>query len=267
MIISVFDYSDYRVFLNTWIDSQHKRGIKGHFSKALGISSTMVSLILKGEKQLSLEQAAEAIDYLGLKEKEADYFFLLVELGKAGTHKLRQKLKHKINESQKEAKQISKRLRKDLELTEEQKAIYYSSWVFTGIRNLSALEQFSDTSRIAERLNIPVALASKTLDFLISNGLCKFENGKLSYGPAYTHVASDSPFVIKHHQNWRVRGFQNMELNEDKNLFYTCPMSLSKEAADQVRSQLLKAIQEIWKTVEPSKSEEVYCFNIDWFKY
>lgn len=267
MLISVFEFEDYRVFLNTWIDAQTTRGIKGRLAEALGVSSTLVSLILKGDKHLSAEQAMEAVDYLGLQEKEADYFLLLVELGRAGSVKLQNRLKSKINLQKKESQQLNKRLRKDLELDETQKAIYYSSWIYTGIRNLSALEQYHDVTSIAQRLSLPPGTVNKALEFLIDNGLCQIKDGHITYGPAYTHVSNESPFVNKHHQNWRVRGFQNMDARDEKNLFYTCPMSLSKETAEQVRTLMLNAIQEILKMVGPSPSEEVFCLNMDWFKY
>lgn len=267
MLISVFDFEDYRDFLNSWIDAQSVRGLRAQLAQALGVSSTLVSLILKGEKHLSLEQAAEAVDYLGLQEKEADYFFLLVELGKAGSHKLRQRLKQKITQQKTESKQIGKRVKKDLELSETQSAIYYSSWIFTGIRNLTALEKHHDVMSIATRLNLPPSSVHKALDFLIEAGLCKLEKNHITYGPAYTHVNQDSPFVNKHHQNWRFRGIQQMDTRLESDLYYTCPMSLSVEAEEKVRNLLLKTIQEALKVVGPSPSEEVRCLNIDWFKY
>lgn len=267
MLISVYSFQDYREFLNTWIDQQQVKGLQGRLAQAMNISSTMISLILKGEKHLSMEQAAEASDFLGLKDKESEYWFLIVEYGRAGSQKLQQKLMHRIVELQNESRRISKRLKKDAELNDEQKAIFYSSWMYSGVRNLSALEQFHDVTSISQRLNIPISSVSQVVDFLVTHGLCKIQNDKLTYGPAYTHVASDSPFVMKHHQNWRVRGLQMMDLVEDKNLFYTCPMSLSKETAEEVRSMLVSFVQEVWKKVGPSPSEEVYCLNFDWFKY
>ncbi len=267
MITSVFDFTDYREFLNTWIENQKTKGLKGRLAEAMNISSTMMSLILKGDKHLSLEQAAEACDFFGFKDKESEYFFLIVEYGKAGTHKLQQKLKLRITEQQNEARKISKRLKKDKELSEEEKAVFYSSWMYSGIRNLSALEQYHDVASIAARLNIPIANANQVIEFLVANGLCKFDNNRLTYGPAYTHIASDSPYVIKHHQNWRLRGMQAMDITDDKNLYYTCPMSLSKQTAEEIRAMLVSFIQEAWKKIGPSASEEVYCFNIDWFKY
>jgi uncharacterized protein (TIGR02147 family) len=267
MLVSVFDFQDYREFLNAWIESQGARGIKGRLAQAANVSSTLISLVLKGDKHLTLEQAVEIGEFLGMSEQETDYFFLLVELGRAGTVKLRQKLKKKIREQQEESKKLAKRLRKDAELSEEQKATFYSSWLYSGTRILSALETHHDISSIAARLEVPPAVISRVLTFLVEAGLCKFEDGKLTYGPSYTHVAADSPYVIKHHQNWRVQGFRKMDLNDDRNLFYTCPMALSPEAAAQIRALLPKVIDEVLAIFKPSPSEEVYCFNIDWFSW
>lgn len=266
-MISVYDFKNYREFLNTWIESKAQRGMKKKFSEAAGVSSTLISLILKGDKQLSLEQASDLADLLGLNERETEYFFLLVEYGRAGTHSLRQKLSKRIADLQEQAKKLSRRVKKDVELKDEEKAIYYSSWIYTGIRNLSATGEFNEVNQIAQRLNVSSAVVVKALDFLIEHGLCKLENGKIDYGPAHLHVDSDSPFVMKHHQNWRLRGFQFMDQYNENNLYYTCPMSLSKEAVVAIRQLLPKVIEEVLKIVGPSASEEVYCFNMDWFKY
>lgn len=227
----------------------------------------MISLILKGDKQLSQEQAHDVCEFLGLNDKESEYFFLLADYGRAGTQKLKQRLLKRLKELQEQAKKISRRVKKDTELTDQQKAIYYSSWIYTGIRNLSALDKYQDANAVAERLNIAPAVAKKVIDFLIEHHLCHWQNGKLSYGHQYIHVDSDSPFVVKHHQNWRLKGFQSMDQYNEDNLHYTCPMSLSKEAAAEIRALLPKVIEEVLKIMKPSPSEETYCFNMDWFRF
>jgi uncharacterized protein (TIGR02147 family) len=267
MLISVYDFKDYREFLNTWIDAQGLRGLKGKLAEVAGVSSTLISLILKGDKQMSLEQASDICDFIGMSEKETDYFFLLVEYGRAGSHSLQQKLVKRIREHQELAKKLSQRVKKDTDLTDQEKAIYYSSWIYTGVRNLTATGEFNSVQSIAERLAISPAIAAKALDFLLAHGLCKQEKGKITYGPANLHVDSDSPFVVKHHQNWRLRGFQFMDQYNENNLYYTCPMSLSKADAERVRKLLPKFIEEVLQIVRPSPSEEVYCFNMDWFKF
>jgi uncharacterized protein (TIGR02147 family) len=267
-MFSIYDFQDYRVFLNTWIEAQAKtRGLKGRLAEAMGISSTMLSLIFKGDKNLSLEQAAEAAELLALSEKETEYFFLIVELGRAGTHKLQTKLRRQIREAQNEAKKISKRVKKDIDLSDETKSIFYSSWIYSGLRNLIAIEGFNDSASLAKRVNLPQHIVANALEFLIENHLAKKSGNKITYGPARTHVASDSPFVGKHHQNWRLRGFSMMDQVNEDNLFYTSPMSLSAEAAEQVRRLLPKLIEEVAKIVGPSPSEKAYCLNLDWFEY
>ncbi|MBO9666053.1 MAG: TIGR02147 family protein [Bdellovibrio sp.] len=253
--------------MNSWIDGQNQKGLKGKLANAAGVSSTLISLILKGDKQLSLEQASDIADFIGLNDKENEYFFLLVDYGKAGTIPLREKLLKRIKEQQQLSKNTSRRIKKDRELTEEEKAVYYSSWIYTGVRNLSATGEFNDVQSISQRLNISPSMAAKALNFLLEHGLCKQENGKILYGPTYIHVDPDSPFVIKHLQNWHLRGFQYMDQYNESNLFYSCPMSLSKEAAAQIRMLLPKFIEEVLKIMRPAASEEVYCFNLDWFKY
>lgn len=265
-MISIYDFTDYREFLTAWIESQKDR-IKGARSKiaaAAGISSSMISFILSGDKHLSLEQAAELSDFLGLSEKEIEYFYLLVEYGRAGSEKLKKQFKKRIEDQR---KQLANRISKNISLSDEVKAIYYSSWAYSGIRNLTATPGAHNVQTIAERLGLPSAVVGRMLDFLIQNDLCKIVDGRLTYGPQKTHVASDSPFVVKHHQNWRVRGFRAMEERRDTNLFFTSPMSLSAEAAREVHQHLPKVVEKVMGISGPSDSEVVYCFNLDWFAY
>lgn len=268
-MVTIYEHTNYREFLNGWISSQPNggRGLKGQMAKHLGISSTLISFILSGTKPLSMEQGSELADFVGLNEAETDYFFLLVEKERAGTVKLREKLDRRIKMAQEQARKVARRVKKDVELSDELKAIYYSSWLNTGIRNLIATPGNHDAAEISRRLNIPVTTAIKTLKFLVENGLCIEKDGKLLVGPTYTHVDSDSPFVIKHSQNWRLRGFTVMDQKKESDIFYTCPMSLSKEDAEKVRSMILKYIQEILSIMRPSPSETVRCLNIDWFEY
>lgn len=262
---SIFEFDSYRVFLAYWLKEMGKA--KSRFAAAVGISPTMMSLILKGDKHMSLEQAAEAAEFINLNDLETDYFLLLVEAGRAGSFKLQRKLARRIREMQTQASKIANRVKKDMVLSDEEKAIYYSNWIYTGVRNLSAVPKFETVDRIADRLGLPVHQIKRVVEFMLDHGLLKQEGGKLGYGPAHIFIGADSPFVVRHHQNWRLQGFRHMEQLTESNLFYTCPMSLSSEAAEQVRRILPSTIEQVQKVAGPSASERVFCFNIDWFEY
>lgn len=267
---AIFEFSNYREYLNEWIESQGSRsyGLKGRLAEALNVSSSLISQVLSGKKTLTPEQASDLCDHLGLNALEADYLHLLIEFDRAGSHKYKAKLQAKINLLQTQAKQIGKRVPRHKELTDEQKAIYYSSWLYTGIRNLTATPSTQHPEDIARHLHLETSVVSRVLRFLIDNGLCiETENGGVTYGPASTHVDSDSPFVNKHHQNWRFQAIGKMEMRKEEDLFFTSPMSLSVEAAEEIRRLLPSFIQNVMKIAGPSESEIVACLNIDWFRY
>lgn len=267
--MKVFEFKDYKVFLNHWL-KEHPKGGRGQLKKMadyLRVSTTLLSQVLKGDKQFSLETAADIAEYIGLNEKETEYFLLLVEHQRAGGFKLKKILEKKLEREQQAGALLQNRLRKDRQLSDEEKMQFYSSWMYSGIRLLSALPEMTDALVISQRLNIPLSTVNSVVNFLIEKNLCTLKDNKLTYGTYSTHVGKDSPFVVKHHQNWRVKGFHSMELRRDEDLFFTQPMALSFEAAEKVRLMLPGIIEQIHAIAGPSESETVRCFNVDWFEY
>lgn len=267
--MKIYEFKDYKKYLNTWIRSQEKggRGQIKRMSEHLRVSTTLLSQVIKGEKHFSLETAAELTKFLGLNEKETEYFLLLIEHQRAGAFRLKQILSKRIDREQAEASKIIKRLKHDRDLSDEEKMQFYSSWIYSGIRILSALPEMNHAKILSEKLNLPLELVNNVVSFLVEHGLCNIKNGKLSYGLYRTHIGKDSPFVVKHHQNWRLKGFHSMELRREEDLFFTQPMALSRDAAEQIRLKLPGMIEEICGISGPSDSEVVRCINIDWFEY
>lgn len=263
---SIYDFQDYRLYLKSWIldKSAETKGLQGKLALAANISSTLMSRILSGEKHLSLEQAVEIADFLGLNESESEYFIILVEIGKAGSHKLKTKL---LNQAQAIAKKVSVRISNTSGIDENIKSIYYSTWIYAGIRNLVATPGKHDVLSISQRLAIPKNIAANALDFLIQNGLCIQGPSGISYASKRTHLDAESVFINNHHGNWRYKSLQMMEQRKPSNLFFTSPMSLSRETAAEIRQMLPQLIETVMKKVEPSPSENVYCLNVDWFEY
>jgi uncharacterized protein (TIGR02147 family) len=267
--MKVFEYKDYKKFLNEWIKDQPKggRGQIRQMADHLKVSTTLLSQVLNGEKHFSLETAAELTDYLGFNDKECEYFLLLIEHQRAGAFKLRQILGKKLDREQQIGSQLQNRLKKDRHQTDEEKMQFYSSWIYSGVRLLSAIPEMNNAKIISERLNIPLSLVNSVVQFLLENNLCVMKDNELTYGAYRTHIGKDSPFVVKHHQNWRLKGFQSMELRRDEDLFFTQPMALSHEAAEKIRLMVPGIIEEIHGISGPSESETVRCINIDWFAY
>ena len=268
-MVSVYNFDTYKAFLQAWIAERPKggRGEARRMADRLGLSTTLISQVLNGDKHFTSEAASDLCDHLGLDEKEADHFLLLVEHARAGSHGLKKRLERKIQDAKKDAQKLSERMKEDRTLTEAESAIYYSHWVYTGITHLIACEPRLSMEAMAERLQLPLHSVAKVMNFLLQSGLIVNREGELTMGLKHIHVSAESPLVVKHHMNWRLRAFDRMPYTRDADLFLTAPMSLSRDVAEKIRTELPNFIEQIVKWVGPSPSEVVRCLNIDWFDY
>jgi hypothetical protein len=103
------------------------------------------------------------------------------------------------------------------------------------------------------------------LQFLISSGLIQHESGIYRMQTKSTHVEKGSPFLLKHHSNWRISAIQKSEILSDSEMMYTGNISLSKSDFSKIREELILTIQNVLKKVKDSPAEDVANLNIDLF--
>lgn len=268
-MVKVYQFTSYKKFFNAWIQQQPNNG-HGEYRRlsiALGISTTMVSQIFNGEKDISLELACEMTDYLLLNDDESDYFILMVEYSKAGSVKLQARLLKQIQDRQEKAKKLENRLKKEHTLEDKAKQQYYSAWQYPAIRILTDIPNVNSADVISQRLQIPKNQVMKILDFLIENHLVVKKGEKLSMGPAHIYLPPSDPSANRNLQNWRQLGFQKMNFQSDETFFYSGQYALSQEAAELIRKMLPDFIENILKIVRPSASETTRCMNVDFFEF
>ncbi len=268
-MISLYQFNNYKKYFTTWIESQPKKG-HGEYRRLalhLNVSTTLISQIFNADKDMSLEMAAEICDYLHLTDDESDYFILLVEHAKAGSHKLKLRLSKQISERQDKAKKLESRMKKETELDESTKTIYYSNWVYTAVRVLSDIPEINTIEQISQRLMIPKNQLLKFIDFLTKHKLVLNKGGSLAMGTSHIYLPPTDPLALLHHQNWRTLGFQKMQIRNEENFFSSGQYSLSKELAFQIRKELPDMIESVIKRVKPSASETTRCLNIDFYEF
>lgn len=268
MSVSIYHYQDYKEFYNAWVENQPRQGFGEYrrLAEALSVSTTMVSQVFKGDKHLSLELASELCDYLRLDDDETDYFLLLVDYNRAGSFKLQKRFLRQIKQRQEKSKKLENRV-KASELNEEARNVFYSSWLYSGMRMLIDTGKFNDAESLSKHLNLPRNHVQKVLDFLLANNLIKEEKNQLRLGAARTHVGSSSPLVQRHHQNWRIQSMGKIQQSRDEDFFYTAPMVISQELAEWIRQELPAFVEKINAKAIPAPSEVVRCLNIDYFEY
>ena len=89
-----FDYTDYKSYINARLDADPQgRGSRSALARAIRCQSAFVSSVLRGSVHFTPEQGEAINEHFGHSETDADYFLLLLQLQRAGTDSLRQRLK------------------------------------------------------------------------------------------------------------------------------------------------------------------------------
>jgi uncharacterized protein (TIGR02147 family) len=167
--VNVFAYLDYRVFLRDFYAEQKRKSAAfSHraFSRRAGLrSSNYLSLIMKGERDLSSEMAPRFAKACGLIKSEADFFCDLVLYCQAKTTE--EKTRHH------ERLARFRKFRDAHELDAEQTA-YHQHWYLPALRELVNLPGFeADPNWIASMLEPPISpkQATEALEILCRMGL------------------------------------------------------------------------------------------------
>ncbi len=267
-LLNIFEFSDYRDYLNAWLTTakSQKTFNLTRLAEVANIHPTFLSHILAGTKHLSLEQATLISDHFKHTKLEQDYFIILINLDRAGNEPLRKYWQEKKSQVEFQKNKLSQRFDKHRQLTQEQRAEFYSSWIYVATWVSTAIEDRQSIQQVADRFKISREQAEKVLIFLTEVGMCIEKEGYFSMNESHVHVPNESFFVIKHHMNWRMKAIQRMDTRTENELFFTAPMSIAKKDFEHFREKVTHLIKEIVDKAKDSKAEEVVCLNIDFFK-
>ncbi len=264
--MSIFKNSNYKSFLNYYIAHLPKKG-RGEMSKIsqfLGVSSTLLSQILSGDKNFSLEQAKGVTEYLGLPEIEADYFILLVHHERAGTTSLKDYYNKKLTAVREKALKVSERVSPSRSLNDQERSVFYSSHLYVAIWLFTSIGDKGKTiDEIMQHFDLPRIKVLEVIKFLHQTHLCIENAGRYKVGTQSTHVEKGSPYLTHHYRNWRIRSIQQSETLSDEELMYTAAVSLSHKDFEILREEMVGFIKTFLKRTHESPAEDIAYFNLD----
>lgn len=218
-----------------------------------------------GSKEFTEEQSISICQFVGLNELETEYFLTLNKIERAGTKLLKDHYKKKLEKLKEQSLDLKEHLHQDRILNDYEKSIFYSSYLYSAIRLSTSIADGQSISEIAERFQLSRDKIAAILNFLLSSNLCAEKNGKYLLGTQHTHVESGSPFLARHHHNWRVKALERTDHITNEELQFTGPVSISREDFQEVRELLIEVISKSLAKVKKSEPTEVACLLIDWF--
>lgn len=263
----VFEYFEYRKILKDWARKARieRRGTVASLAEAVRVHPTFLSQVMSGKRDLSAEQALAAAQHMGFAAMEREYFFLLVQKERAGTKDLSAFYEEKLTKMRAERLNLEKRLEAHRTLTDEERAVFYSSWIYSAIRLFCSIGGSQTLDAIASRFSLSREKTTEILEFLCKTGLVKPAGGGYILGEQHTHVPRSSPFVVRHHLNWRLRAIHGLENASEEEMHFTAPMAISKKDFHRIREKIVTLIQEAVEVAKESPAEELACLGIDYF--
>ena len=266
---AVFDSKNYREIIEDFLSQQPAKGFGTlkRISMHAHMNPSLLSQVMKGKKEPTLEQASDIADFIGLSEIESEYFLSLVQLERAGKKSYKDRLHRKIDGLRKRAESLKERMPSEGELSETAKAVFYSHWFYSATRILTSIEEFRSFEELSKKTGLTIEKTRRVVDFLVKEGLCKHSNSGLTIGPKSTHVDRDSIHVIRHHANWRMKSVQVMETGSKDGFLFTSPVSMSNDDFEKLKKLLSSFVEKSFKIIEPSKPEIAACLAFDLFKF
>lgn len=266
--IDIFEFGNYKSYIRSWIKAQPRggRGIRSRLASRMKCHTAYITQVLNYDSHLSMEQAEDFNYFSGHNREQAEYFLLLVQLARAGSPLLKDRISLQIEDFRNRHLLLRNRVKVDPVLSQGDQQIYYSSWVYAAVHILVTIGGYNTRGRIGSRLNIPESRTRLVLDFLVAKGLLVENAGIYSVGKTHIFLGSDSPYITQHHTNWRIKAIESLGRVESRDLHLSTVLSLSRSDVSRVKEMLIQSIQEVRKLARESKEEELHCFSLDFFE-
>lgn len=266
---NVFEYRDYKLYLNDFIKSQPRNGhgVQSKIATLLSCHSAYVTQVLKKDAHFSLEQAEILNPFLRHTNDEADFFILLVQSGRAGTQSLRERIDRQMKHILEKRQLLKKRFSGNVELKEVDQMTYYSHWYYCATHILTSIDKYQTIEALASRLSLSSERVVGILQFLESVGLIQVKAGKYKYcGNDFLFLGNDSPLLPRHHTNWRMYAISSLGNVENNDLHFSTVVSLSDKDVLKIKEKMITEIESTRKIIRDSPEEDIYCYNLDFFK-
>jgi uncharacterized protein (TIGR02147 family) len=264
---STFTFTDYRAYLRAWSDfKRSERGTVSRLCASAGIHNAHFSRVLKEQVHLTMDQAFRVSRSMGLGRAEARYFLKLVEKDRAGDPDYRKQLTEELGAIKRAQENFGKRHRLEPLGDSKKEMLYYSSWHWVALHYIVGIGKYDTAAKIAARLGLDKEFVRRSLETLQEFGLVGREGDRWTLSTGSIHLPKTSPMNPVQHGNWRTRAVSKSQDLSSDGLHYTTVQAVGENTYEELKQRFLEVIDEYRKAADPSPSEELICFSLDFFR-
>lgn len=267
----VYDFTDYRAYITEFFKNspEGSYGAKTRLAESLNCNSAYISQVFNKSANFSLEQAEELNELFQHTKEESRFFLLLVQYARAGSHKLKERIKDQIEETLEKRLVLKERLGVKNTLSETDQSKFYSHWYYMAVHLIVTIKANQTVDAIAKELRLPLSKVKSILEFLLQTGLVQESKGRYVTGTPVLFLGKDSPMIARHHTNWRMKAIESLDRETEehnKDLHFSSLFTYNIKDSHKIRECLSKAIDEVQATAVASTNEDkISCVNIDFF--
>lgn len=268
-MLRFFEQTNYVDILRDTIEENSVvRGYQAQLSRSANFHSSHLSHVLNGRAHLSLEQAVGICEFWKFNELHTDYFVALVNLARAGTDLLRNKVLRDLEHIRNDSKRgvPSQETGTAVILLNEEQSIYYmSSWYVPVIHASLDLENLRTVPALSKRFYLPEGLIQNVLDKLAEFNLAKQEDG-VWLATALASLGGDiRPLTKSFHSSTRIRANAKLDHRNDLDYFSTTLMSFTRDQMGEFRSRIQDFVRSVVRESKDMESEEIVLLSVDYF--
>lgn len=271
MKINIFEYQNYKKFLNVYIENKEKfgHGYRARMAEYIGCQKSYITKVLREDSKsdFSSEQAESIAQLLKLTKDEKKFFLLMLQYNRASTTSLRHHWRDQMKEVLARKLNVNENQKSNNVLTPDDHYRYYSNWLYSALRVATSIPTLNTSSALAKYFNLSNEITEEILAFLTHKGLLERQGETYRYSKqSQILLPAGHPMTIRHHSNWRVKTLQALENRNPQDFHYSYLVTISEDDSLKIRSFLVEMIKEIIQRTEPSPPESIYSLGLDFFK-
>ena len=261
---SVFEYTDYRVYLKAlygYFKLETPHFSYRYFAKRAGFSSpNFLKLVIDGKRNISISSTDKFISALKMTRNEGEFFRGLVQFSQS---------KSGVEKAKAASLLLKSKTFKETYPLKEAELKYYAKWYYIPIRELVGTVGFKDDpSWIAKRFRPelkPSEVAEALGDLLILGLLYQDEFGHLKQAHQNLSTTSEvvSSLVAKYHKEMIQKASLSIDEvhRSQREISGTC-ISCSKETVEKIKEMVREFRQEVMAVAaQDAQANQVYQLN------
>lgn len=268
--MQVYDFTDYRSIVRHCLESgtpERPRSTKKSLADHMKCHATFISHVVADKAEFSMEQAVRFCSYYGIDVDSTDYFLDLIARDRAGDGSTREIYERRLRHQHDNWLTLQNRLKSEERLTGDQQRRYFESWLLQLVHLCCMIPNRNTQDGIVAALGLPPARVEAALRQLTAMGLLEIDGKTFGTRPKQIHLDRNSPTFKTCHGNWRLKIAADVStFQEPEGIHYTSAITISRDAAEDLRKELLETIEKARAISVDSEPEEIYVMALDLYR-